>query len=164
MSTTVETEGRQDHAAEDWVRGFAAGWRDPAGPQAFVEHFTPLLDPEIRLIQPQMPDLVGLGAFRRGFVEPLFHLLPDIHGTVRGWAADGETIWVELTIEGTLGGRPVTLESVDRITLRDGRAVERRAFLDPIPLLAAVLIRPRSWPRFARSQAMQIRELVRRTR
>jgi SnoaL-like domain len=154
----------RDRTAEEWVRGFAAGWRDPAGPREFVEHFTPLLDSEIRLIQPQMPELVGLEAFRRGFAEPLFSLIPDIGGRVRGWAADGDTIWIELELEGTLGGRPVTIETVDRITLRDGRAVERRAFLDPLPLLAAVLTRPRAWPRFARTQVRQIRELLRRAR
>jgi hypothetical protein len=154
----------QDRVAEEWVAGFAAGWRDPAGPREFVEHFTPLLDPEIRLIQPMMPELVGLEAFRRGFAEPLFDLIPDIHGTVRGWAADGDTIWIELELGGTLGGGPVRIETIDRITLHEGRAIERRAFLDPLPLLGAVLIRPRAWPRFVRAQSMQIRELLRRAR
>jgi hypothetical protein len=156
--------GAEHRAAEEWVAGFAAGWRDPAGPREFVEHFSPLLDSEIRLIQPLMPELVGLEAFRRGFAEPLFDLIPDVHGTVRGWAADGDTIWIELEIEGTLAGRPVTIETVDRITLHEGRAIERRAFLDPLPLLGAVLTRPRAWPRFARAQSMQIRELLRRAR
>ena len=170
MSTAADPQAEpqrgadQDRAAEEWVAGFAAGWRDPAGPREFVEHFSPLLDPEIRLIQPQMPELVGLEAFRRGFAEPLFDLIPDIHGTVRGWAADGDTIWIELEIEGTLGGRPVTIETIDRITLHEGRAIERRAFLDPLPLLGAVLTRPRAWPRFARTQSIQIRELLRRAR
>ena len=66
MSTAADAQAeprpdtQQHRAAENWVAGFAAGWRDPAGPQEFVEHFTPLLDPEIRLIQPAMPELVGL--------------------------------------------------------------------------------------------------------
>ena len=170
MSTAADAhaephpDAERHRAAEEWVAGFAAGWRDPAGPREFVEHFSPLLDPEIRLIQPLMPELVGLEAFRRGFAEPLFDLIPDIHGTVRGWAADGHTIWIELEIEGTLGGRPVTIETIDRITLHEGRAIERRAFLDPLPLLGAVLTRPRAWPRFARTQSIQIRELLRRAR
>jgi hypothetical protein len=164
MSTAADPRAESQRAAEEWVAGFAAGWREPAGPQEFVEHFTPLLDPEIRLIQPQMPQLVGLEAFRRGFAEPLFSLIPDLHGTVRGWAVDGDTIWIELELEGTLGGRPVTLETVDRISLREGRAIERRAFLDPLPLLTAVLTRPRAWPRFARTQIRQLTERLRRTR
>jgi ketosteroid isomerase-like protein len=164
VSTATDTEARQHRAAEEWIRGFAAGWGDPGGPEAFASHFEPMFDPEIRLIQPGMPELVGLDAFRRGFVAPLFDLVPDIHGRVSGWAADGDRIWIELELCGTLGGRPVRIETVDRITLRDGRAIERRAFLDPLPLFAAVLTRPRAWPRFARVQAMQIRGLLRRAR
>jgi ketosteroid isomerase-like protein len=160
----TETEAERRKAAAEWVRAFAAGWGDPGGPEAFADHFEPMLDPEVRLIQPGMPELVGLDAFRRGFVAPLFDLVPDIHGAVRGWAADGDRIWIELELNGTLGGRPVRIETVDRITLRDGRAIERRAFLDPLPLFAAVLTRPRAWPRFARVQATQVRELMRRTR
>jgi ketosteroid isomerase-like protein len=160
MSTATDTRASQRAAAEEWVRGFAAGWSDPVSPEAFADHFTPLLDPEIRLIQPQMPVLVGHEAFRRGFVEPLFGLIPDLHGTVGGWASDGDRIWIELELEGTLGGRAVTLQTVDRITLREGRAVERKAFLDPLPLLLAVATRPRVWPRFARLQALQVRELL----
>jgi hypothetical protein len=56
------------------------------------------------------------------------------------------------------------METVDRITLRDGLAIERVAFLDPAPLLRAVLTRPRSWPRFARLQARQIRGLTHKRR
>jgi ketosteroid isomerase-like protein len=162
--TATETEAGQRRAAEEWVSGFAAGWGDPGGPEAFAAHFEPMLDPGIRLVQPGMPELMGLDAFRNGFVAPLFELVPDIRGTVRGWAADGDRIWIELELHGTLGGRPVRIETVDRITLCDGRAIERRAFLDPLPLFRAVLRRPRAWPRFARAQAMQIRELLRRAR
>jgi hypothetical protein len=44
------------------------------------------------------------------------------------------------------------MRTCDRITLRDGRAVERVAHLDPLPLLAAVAKSPRAWPTFARTQ------------
>jgi ketosteroid isomerase-like protein len=162
--TPHDVQAQRQRSAEEWVHGFSAGWREPGGPHEFVDHFTPLLDPEIRLIQPQMPTLVGLEAFRRVFAEPLFDLIPDIHGEVRGWAADGDTIWTELELRGTFGGRPLTLETVDRITLRDGRAIERRAFCDPTPLLVAAATRPRAWARFARVQALQARELIRARR
>ena len=151
-------------AAEAWVLGFEAGWRDPRSPADFAEHFLPMLDPEVRMIQPQMPALVGHEAFRSGFVEPLFAMIPDLHGSVRGWAADGDVIFIDLVLEGTVGGRPVRMETVDRITLRDGLCVERIAFLDPTPLLTAVLTRPRAWPRFARVQAGQLMNLIRNRR
>ena len=164
MNAATETPRAPTAAAEAWVRAFEAGWRDPAGPQAFADHFLPLIDPQIRMIQPQIPELVGHEAFRRDFVEPLFTMIPDLHGTVTGWAADGDVIWIDLVLEGTVGGRPVTLETVDRVTLRDGLAIERRAFLDPNPLLAALLTRPRSWPRFARAQAHQVHTLIKKRR
>jgi hypothetical protein len=151
-------------AVEAWVRGFEAGWRDPRSADELVERFLPLIDPEIRMVQPQIPDLVGHEEFRRLFAEPLFAMIPDLHGTVSGWAADGDVIFIGLVLEGTVGGQPVTMETVDRITLRDGLAIERVAFLDPAPLLRAVLTRPRSWPRFARVQARQIRSLTHKRR
>jgi hypothetical protein len=46
---------------------------------------------------------------------------------------------------------------VDRIELRDGRAVERRAYFDSTELLAAVARSPRAWPRFARLRLRTLR-------
>lgn len=139
-------------AAETWVQAFAEGWRAPGTPDAFADHFDRWLDPEIRLVQPQVPDIVGRAGFRERFVRPLFALVPDLHGTVEGWAASGDTIYIELRLEGTVGGRPVRMRSCDRVKLRDGVAVERLAYLDPTPLLAAIIRTPRSWPRFVRQQ------------
>jgi hypothetical protein len=146
------------------VRGFEAGWRDPANPRAFAEHFIPMLDPQVRMVQPQMPTLVGYDAFRQRFVEPLFALIPDLHGTVSNWAADGDVLFIDVVLEGTLGGRPVRFESVDRVTLRDGVAVERVAFMDPAPLMKAIATRPRAWPRFARVQARQVQSMLKSRR
>ncbi len=160
MSAPTAASRAPSAEAEAWVRGFEAGWRDPASPRDFAEHFVPMLHPTVRMIQPQMPTLVGHDAFRRGFVEPLFALIPDLHGTVRNWAADGDVVFIDIVLEGTLGGRPVQFESVDRVTLRDGVAIERVAFSDPAPLLKPVLTRPSAWPRFARVQMRQFRSLI----
>ncbi len=146
---------RPENIVEEWVRGFEAGWRDPGGVDDFVAHFLPMLDPGVRMVQPQLPTLVGHEQFRRGFAEPLFAMIPDLHGTVRGWAADGDVIFIDLVLEGTVGRKAVRMETVDRITLRDGLCVERVAFIDPAPLLKAVLMSPRAWPRFARIQLEQ---------
>jgi ketosteroid isomerase-like protein len=149
-------------AAERWVRGFADGWRAPTSPEAFAAHFEPLLAEDIRFIQPQLPDLVGYAEFRSGFIAPLFALLGDLRGTVERWAASGDTIYIEVTVHGTLGGRPIALRACDRVTLRDGVAVERESYLDPIPLLGTVARRPRSWPRFLRYQLALVRHRMRR--
>lgn len=141
-------------AATAFVAAFAEGWRAPSGPNAFADHFERWLDPEIRLIQPRMPVLVGRDAFRQRFVRPLFALVPDIHGTVESWACSGDTIYIEVRLEGTVGGRPVAMRSCDRVTLRNGVAIERIAYMDPTPLLAAIVRSPRAWPEAIRQQLM----------
>jgi ketosteroid isomerase-like protein len=138
--------------AAEWVAGFAAGWAEPSDAESFCDHFDRLLDDDIRLIQPQLPTTVGKQAFRERFARPLFELLDDLRGTVESWAATGDVVLIELTIRARLGSRPVELRTVDRITLRDGLATERVAHLDPTPLLGAVALSPRAWPRFSRIQ------------
>ena len=148
--------------AAEWVQGFAEGWRAPADAETFCDHFEPLLDDGIRLIQPQLPEVVGRRAFRERFARPLFSLLHEVRGTVESWAeAEDGRLFIELTIRARLaGGRRVTLHTVDRITLRGGVAVERVAHLDPLELLGPVALSPRAWPAFARVQAAGLRERI----
>lgn len=136
-------------ASERWLERFRSGWAAGAGPEAFISHFRPMLDEGVLLVGPQLPPLRGIEAFEDGFVRPLFGLMPDIRAEVGRAAIDGETIFAELTITGTLrGGRRVRLRACDRIELRDGLAVVRETYLDPAPLLAALALSPRSWPQF----------------
>jgi hypothetical protein len=156
MATATAT-GTGTRTAAEWVEGFAAGWRAPADPESFCEHFDPLLDDDIRLIQPQLPEVVGKRAFRDDFARPLFDLLHEIRGTVGSWASrtegEHEIVFIELEIRARLaGGRRVTLRTTDKITLREGRAIERIASLDPLDLLGGVLLSPRSWPTFIRAR------------
>ena len=67
---------------------------------------------------------------------------------------------IEIALEGTLGGRAVRLPVVDKVTLRDGRVAGRVSFLDPSALLAAVAVRPRAWPVFARIQASRVEQAL----
>jgi ketosteroid isomerase-like protein len=165
MATATSDPSAGTSTAEAWVQHFAEGWRAPTDPDSFAAHFESVLDPEVRLIQPQIPDLVGYRAFREGFVRPLFGLIDDLHGEVQNWAADGDVVYIELKLRGTLGGRPVEFETCDRVTLRDGLAVERRAYTDPVPVLMAAVGRPRAWPAFARYQLQMTRQRIgRKTR
>ena len=139
-----------------WVAEFVEGWRAPAGPDELADHFARVVSPDVRLIQPQIPTLIGPRALRERFARPLFALLPDLRAEVERWAGGEDFALIELTLSGTLGGRPVAWRVVDRVTIRDGVAVERESYLDPLPLLRAVLTRPRAWPRFL---AMRLAEL-----
>jgi len=146
-ATTIPPE---QSAAEAWVAGFIQGWRAPAGPERFAAHFREMLAPDVRLIQPQLPTVTGRRGFEEQFVRPLFALIPDVRGEVERWAARGETLYIELTLSGTLGGRPVSWRVCDRVTLRDGLAIERESYFDPGPLIAAVIRTPRAWAPFLR--------------
>lgn len=142
-------------SAERWVEAFTEGWRAPAGSDAFAEHFEDWFTDDVRMVQPQLPTAVGKAAFRESF-RSAFELIPDLHATVRDWAARGDTVFIEFTLEGTLGGRKVSVPAVDRFTLRDGLVAERVAHFDPAPMLRAVATSPRAWPRFLRLQASQL--------
>ncbi|WP_051581030.1 nuclear transport factor 2 family protein [Pseudonocardia acaciae] len=136
----------QVDAARAWVEAFAEGWRAPAGADAFADHFEPLFTPDCRLIQPLSTPMVGHRGLRERFARPLFALVSDLHGTVEGWASRGEVIYIEVRLDGRIGHRAVTFRSCDRVTLRDGLAVERFAYPDLTPLLWTAARTPRAWP------------------
>jgi ketosteroid isomerase-like protein len=152
-----ETTPEQAEASAAWVAMFAEGWEKPVDADSFCDHFDPWLDPEVRMIQPQLAPTVGRLAFREQFARPLFELVPDLNGTVEGWASSGDSVYIELRLEGTVGRRSFTMRTCDRIKLRNGKAVERVAYLDPGPLLKVVAASPSAWPRFIRSQIRNFR-------
>jgi len=156
-TSTAETTQEQAEAAAAWVSVFAEGWANPVDTDTFCDDFDRWLDPEVRMIQPSMRPTAGRKAFREEFARPLFTLVPDLHGTVENWSATGDLLYIELRLEGTAGKRRFTMQTSDRIRLRDGKAVERIAYLDPAPLLKAVAASPRSWPRLIRAQLHSLR-------
>ena len=159
MSTTQTLDGSAKapaRSAEEWVEEFARGWRAPGGAEAFASHFREMLAEDVRLIQPQLPVIVGRRAFEEEFVRPLFALMPDVRGEVERWAARDGALYIEMTLHGMLGGRPLSWRVCDRITLRDGVAVERESYFDSLQLLAAVVRAPRSWPGYLRVQARRV--------
>lgn len=135
--------------ARDFVERFTEGWREPGGIEGFLAHFLPLMAPDVRLLQSIGPPVVGHAGVRKQFAA-LFDLLDDVRGEVTSWSVEGEVAHVELTIRGRLGRRPVALETCDRLVVRDGKLVERRAYLEPLPLLRAIALAPGSWPKAAR--------------
>jgi len=128
--------------AATFVERFDAGWG--SGRDGFFEHFLPaLVDEDVRLHQPLLPVARGHAGFRE-FFEPLFAAMPDLRGEVLDWSPAPDGVEIELVLHGTLADLPVEIVTRDRITLRDGRILERRAQLNPLPLLVAALRRPRT--------------------
>ena len=157
MTTATENGTATKAEAEAWVEMFTEGWANPVDADSFCDHFEPHLQPEVRMIQPSVRPIVGKQAFREEFARPLFDLVPDLHGIVENWAASGDVVYIELRLEGTVGRRPFTMHSCDRIKLRDGKATERFAYLDATPLVKAVARSPRSWPKFLKTQLRSLR-------
>ena len=84
----------------------------------------------------------------------IFGLMPDLRGELVDWAERDGFLVIAVRLQGTVGRRRVEWVTSDHIRLRDGLVIERIAYFDPLPLVAAVLRSPSVWPRFA---ALQLR-------
>ena len=108
-----------------------------------------LLHDDARLVQPMMPTARSRAQYA-AMTAQLLRVMPDLHGTTHRWAETEDGVMIEHTLAGTLGGKPLRWDIADRITLREGRVVERIAYFDPLPIALAVLTRPRAWLPFIR--------------
>ena len=130
--------------AAEFVEFFEAGWKFGAhDADGFFRHFGPRMHPNTALIQPIAPPARGPRALQQIF-EPLFNAIPDLVGDLKRWGETADGVFVELTLRGHLGGKPVEWTVVDRIILEDGLIRERRSYFDPTSLLKAVALRPRA--------------------
>lgn len=125
---------------------FAEVWAHPD-----IERFMRLLHPEVHLYQPITPAIVGRDAARREFTR-LFRLLPDLHGTVDHWAADGDFLMIAWRLSATWGrAEPYEWPIADHLRVQDGLIIERRALFDSVGLFGAMLRGgPGAWMKFAR--------------
>lgn len=131
----------QAHAtnAAEVVRRFAEAWHAPE-----VERFLALLSPDVVLLQPVTPRIVGRAAARREFTR-LLRWLPDLHGTIDAWSASGSTILIAWRLGFTLGREPYELRLVDRLEIQDGLIAEREAYFDSLRFFLTTLVRPSAW-------------------
>jgi limonene-1,2-epoxide hydrolase len=139
------------HAVEDrleaaeFVERFEQAWARSSA-DALVE----LLTDDVVLKQPGLPDVAGKAAAHEAF-ERLFRAFPGLTVTVHRWAAQGEVVFIEFTLSGVFGGRPLSWPAVDRFFLRGGLVAERVNYADGGKLLVEILKRPRGWRRLATS-------------
>jgi hypothetical protein len=130
----------------DFVDRFATWWRDPD-----PDRLSEILAPDVRLVQPVVPDTFTLADGAEAF-RSLFRFLPDLRAEVHDSVVDGNLVYIHFTLSGTYGGRPISWDALDRFVLReDGLATERVSFFDSQPLAAQMLLRPRGWMQLARS-------------
>ena len=136
-------------AAQDFVTAFQEAWRS-SDVDRFLEAFKPLMHAEIRLIQPMVANTSGFEAFCDEF-RRVFYLIPDLTATVERWASQGNLVFIELTLHGTLEGIPIALRACDRILLDGDICIERESYFDPSSLILCVARTPKTWLRWWRS-------------
>ena len=139
----AHVESRAQAAA--FVERFRQAWSRPD-----LDLHQSLWTEDVVLHQPMMGIVVGQTACREAFAR-LFNLIPDLHARVHRWSGEGHELFIEITLIGTFGGREISWPATDRFLLRDGLIVERRSYFDSMPLLLAMLLRPRGWPTLLRS-------------
>lgn len=133
------SQGRPE--AAEFVQRFEQAWARSSA-DALVE----LLTDDVVLRQPSLPDTVGKAAAHEAFTR-VFRAFPGLTATVHRWAADGDLVFIEFTLSGEFGGRPVSWPAVDRFFLREGLIAERVNYADGGKLFTEILKRPRGWRR-----------------
>jgi ketosteroid isomerase-like protein len=134
--------------AAEFAERFAQAWRLPD-----LDQHEALWSDDIVLIQPMMGTLRGRQACRKSF-ERLFALVPDLHANVHRFGHGKQHVFIEFTLSGTYGGKPIAWDAVDRFTFVNGLISERVSYFDAVPLMRTLAARPRGWGRLARSATL----------
>jgi SnoaL-like protein len=138
--------------AKDFVRRFETWWADPD-----PKRLGGLLAPGVVLVQPIVAHTSDLEGAQRTFGR-LLAAIPDLRATVHHWAAEGDVVFIEFTLAGTLGGRPIVWDNVDRFTVNaDGLATERVNYHNALDTSWMMLSRPQAWLQLWRSGVLKRR-------
>jgi hypothetical protein len=86
-------------------------------------------------------------------LKQLFALVPDLHADVRRVAHGQHDMFIEFTLSGTYGGKPISWAAVDRFTFANGLIAERVSYFDSTPLVVKLVGRPSGWNRLVRTGA-----------
>jgi steroid delta-isomerase-like uncharacterized protein len=137
--------------ATEFAGRFADTWSTPD----LAKHEA-LWSDDIVLIQPMMGTLRGKQACRESF-QRLFALVPDLHADVHRVAHTKDAVFIEFTLSGTYGGKPIAWDAVDRFTFTDGLIAERVSYFDSAPLMLKLVGRPSGWERLIRTGSQLFR-------
>lgn len=139
-------EGDAESIAAEFVQRFGRTWANPN-----PERLNDLVHFDIEFTQPLEPVVRGHEEAAH-FWRRIFTLIPDLHGEVLSWGFRTGILYIELRMIGTLGGRRIEWVTLDRIRLEDGKVGQRTAYFNPLPLVRAVITRPRAWSRWLAAQ------------
>jgi hypothetical protein len=96
------------------------------------------------LRQPLARSTVGITQAQRQF-ERFCRCLPGLHARIDHWVADGDDLFIEFTLHADFGRDTLTWPTVNRLVLRDGKAIERVTYFDPLVVLPTLLRHPSVW-------------------
>ncbi|WP_130343746.1 nuclear transport factor 2 family protein [Herbihabitans rhizosphaerae] len=133
---------------ERYLARWAVAWATGDAERCLAGHAATMAGEHTRYVQPLFHAARGERGLRT--VGKLFALIPDLTAEIERWAVADGFAFVEFTLRGHLGGRPVAVRAVDRMTLDGEPLVERENYCDPLPVVLAVLVRPRVWPLLVR--------------
>jgi ketosteroid isomerase-like protein len=137
--------------AARFAEQFAETWRTPD----LAKHEA-LWSEDIVLTQPMMGTLRGKQACRESF-QRLFALIPDLHADVHRVGHGTHEVFIEFTLSGTYGAKPIAWDAVDRFTFNKGLIAERVSFFDSAPLMLKLVGRPSGWERLVRTGSQLFR-------
>ncbi len=140
----VRVDDVDEAFAARFAEQFAETWRTPD----LAKHEA-LWSDGIVLIQPMMGTLHGKQACRESF-QRLFALVPDLHADVHRVGHGPKEVFIEFTLSGTYGGKPIAWDAVDRFTFTGGLIAERVSYFDSTPLIGKLVGRPAGWERLVR--------------
>jgi predicted SnoaL-like aldol condensation-catalyzing enzyme len=69
-------------------------------------------------------------------------MMPDMKSSNTRSLADDECIFTWAAISGNMGGKPVTMSSIDVSKFKDGKAVEHWMYMDPKDMIAMMPAAP----------------------
>ena len=134
-----------DAEADRFAARFSAAWSEPT-----ADRLVALLTDDVVLAGPLVRTSRGKPAAREGLTR-LLAFIPDLHAEVHGHWGEGDRVAIHFDLVGTIDGRELRWSVVDIFELRDGQGARRDAHFDPLPLILALLGRPRAWPAYLRS-------------
>ena len=140
---------RIDDVDEEFAARFAARFAETWRTPDLAKHEA-LWSDDIVLTQPMMGTLRGKRACRTAF-QRLFALVPDLHADVHTVGHGVREVFIEFTLSGTYGGKPIAWHAVYRFTFTDGLIAERVSYFDSAPLMLKFVGSPRGWNRLART-------------
>jgi len=145
MTIDDNADDVDDAFATRFAERFAEVWRSPD-----LAKFEALWSDDIVLITPMMGTVRGKQACRESF-QRLFAVIPDLHADVTRVGHGPKEVFIEFTLSGTYGGKPISWDALDRFTFTGGLVAERVSYFDSAPLMVKLVGRPAGWERLIRT-------------